>query len=244
MQPTIFLSHSSLDLPVVRLVRNYLEELETNPLLFNLVSLKEPERFWPLIQSEIAARQFFIYCESANAAASPWVQREREEVSKISKKRLLELPVSEAEAIDFEKLSQFIDSTKVFFSYAHADIERVTPIRQRIESEGFEVFDPSHHAFDGRHWSDVMRDGLESASIVIVFLSKQSLQSEWVLDEADFALRRHKLILTAIEPMRGLSGLIPLRFNRHYIGDLTRDGEVEHLIDFLFSESQTPPETR
>lgn len=52
----IFISHSSVDLPMVRQVRNYLEGRGAAPLLFHLLSLKHSEEFWPLIEREISAR--------------------------------------------------------------------------------------------------------------------------------------------------------------------------------------------
>ena len=55
----IFVSHSSADLKQVRVVRNYLEDRNSAPLLFHLKSLSNPEEFWPLIEKEIWARNFF-----------------------------------------------------------------------------------------------------------------------------------------------------------------------------------------
>ena len=76
----IFVSHASADIKMVRQVRNYLEERDTIPLLFHLVALTNAEEFWPLIEREILARNFFLYCESEAAERSQWVQRERHAV--------------------------------------------------------------------------------------------------------------------------------------------------------------------
>jgi len=73
----VFVSHSSLDIAKVLEVRNYLEECSAAPLLFHLVSIKKPEEFWPLIKKEIAARNFFLLCDSKNARRFEWVARER-----------------------------------------------------------------------------------------------------------------------------------------------------------------------
>src|SRR5262249_6395388 len=83
----IFVSHSSEDLAHVRRVRNYMEEQGASPLLFHLRALQHPGEFWPLIKREIAARNFFLYCQSHAAAKSPWVKKERAAVRAISKSR-------------------------------------------------------------------------------------------------------------------------------------------------------------
>ena len=83
----VFVSHSSKDLARVRQVRNYLERKGASPILFHLRALQDPEDFWPLIKKEIAARNFFLYCESPAAAASEWVQREREVVEAVRREK-------------------------------------------------------------------------------------------------------------------------------------------------------------
>jgi hypothetical protein len=57
--PRIFVSHSSKDLVRVRQVRNYLEESDASPISFHLLALQAPEEFWPIIDREIEARNFF-----------------------------------------------------------------------------------------------------------------------------------------------------------------------------------------
>src|SRR5262245_8191750 len=74
----IFVSHASDDLERAREVRNYLESKGASPLLFHLKALANPEEFWPIIEREIAARNFFLYCQSAIADKRDWVCRERE----------------------------------------------------------------------------------------------------------------------------------------------------------------------
>jgi hypothetical protein len=85
----VFVSHSSADLRKVREVRNFMEDRDAAPILFHLRALTDPERFWPLIELEISARNFFLLRDSEAARASPWVQREREAVRKISNQRAI-----------------------------------------------------------------------------------------------------------------------------------------------------------
>jgi hypothetical protein len=83
----IFVCHASADLANVRRVRNYLESKDASPLLFHLKALTDPVEFWPLIEREIQARNFFLYCDSPAAQASHWVKREREAVEAARRER-------------------------------------------------------------------------------------------------------------------------------------------------------------
>jgi len=125
----IFVSHASADLDHVRRVRNYLEEKGASPLLFHLRALTDERKFWPIIEQEIAARNFFLYCDSAAAQASPWVKRERETVAEIARLRPVRVGrISvEEKVIDATGLDRFIAKTRVFPSYASKDRNIVEP---------------------------------------------------------------------------------------------------------------------
>ncbi len=49
---------------------DYLESKNAAPLLFHLIALTNPEEFLPLIEREIQARSFFLYCESRAAKSA------------------------------------------------------------------------------------------------------------------------------------------------------------------------------
>lgn len=114
--PWVFVSHASADLPKVRQVRNFMEEKGAAPILFHLKSLTDPEIFWPLIEREIEARNFFLLCDSAAARASAWVQRERQAVQTISQRRSVRIGrVSlDDEKIDLAGLERFLLNLHVF----------------------------------------------------------------------------------------------------------------------------------
>lgn len=141
--PWVFVSHASEDLERVRLVRNHLESQGAAPLLFHLVSLKEPEAFWPLICMEIAERNFFLYCDSASARRSKWVRDELGEVARVAQERDIRRATIrvDGETLDLASLAGFIRSQRVFPVYAHADRERVEPYLQAMRLAGFQVFD-------------------------------------------------------------------------------------------------------
>src|SRR5262245_46505221 len=125
----IFVSHASVDLVNVRRVRNYLESKDAAPLLFHLMAMNDPEEFWPIIEREIKARNFFLYCESAAADLSHWVQRERAAVEAARNehpKRIGRIRVDQ-QKIDESALDDFLAKTRVFPSYSRRDRATVAP---------------------------------------------------------------------------------------------------------------------
>jgi hypothetical protein len=94
----------------------YLEPKDAAPLLFHLKALTDPAEFWPLIEREIRARNFFLYCESPAAQASDWVKRKREAVEAARRERPIrigEVRVDRSE-IDATQLDDFLSKIRVF----------------------------------------------------------------------------------------------------------------------------------
>jgi hypothetical protein len=185
----IFVSHASADLPAVRRARNYLEDKNAAPLLFHLKALTEEDEFWPIIAREIAARNFFLYCESPAAAASPWVRRERlavEAASRVSPRRIGAIRVDGGD-IDFHALDAFLTKTRVFPSYLNRDEPVVRPFLDALKAAGLIVYEgPKIGEFDGDRANDELnaaaRDGW-----VVPFISSESMANAWVRNELSLA---------------------------------------------------------
>ena len=76
---TVFLSHSHKDIEKVRKIRDILEILGCEPLMFFLKCLDDNNgELEDFIKREIDARNVFLYCRSRNAEGSEWVQKELE----------------------------------------------------------------------------------------------------------------------------------------------------------------------
>ena len=69
----VFISHSHKDLGAVRKIRNHLEKLGFEPLMFYLKCLSDENEIEELIKREIDERDWFIYADSQSARASRWV---------------------------------------------------------------------------------------------------------------------------------------------------------------------------
>ncbi len=91
----VFISHSHKDIEKVRIVRNFLEKLNSEPLLFFLKSLTDEDEITELIKKEIDARIWFIYCKSKNSLDSTWVKTELEYVKETNKENFLEIDLDE-----------------------------------------------------------------------------------------------------------------------------------------------------
>ncbi len=154
----IFISHASADLPVVRGIRNYLEEQGASPLLFHLLALKDPEEFWPIIQREIEARNFFLYCDSPAAQASSWVRREIRAVERLRAHkpvRIERIDVSSGCA-DMDALDELVRKTRVYVHHNVPYRGMVEPYVAFLSGAGFHVQDISPRNILA---GDVMTDG-------------------------------------------------------------------------------------
>lgn len=119
----VFISHSTKDFELVRLIRNALEKIGRRPILFYLKCLSNKEEVSGLLKREIDARPRFILCDSKNARASEYVQEEVDYIQ--SKQRMYETidlsqvdfdsPNIEQEILDLIK--PFHRRTSVFLSY-------------------------------------------------------------------------------------------------------------------------------
>jgi hypothetical protein len=212
----VFVSHASADLPAVRKVRNYLEDQGAAPLLFHLLSLKNPEDFWPIIEREIHERNFFLYCESADAARSEWVQKEREAVAR-SRSLVPGKPIRIGHVrvdtkLDTAALDDFIEKTRVYPSYARADQDRVRPYIAALRAAGFQVFDPLTDLKPGVEWASAMDAELTKTAKkgwVVVFFSQTSNASLEAVREVEMAVqlkaRLVPVLLDSAESM-GMTG--------------------------------------
>ena len=91
---TIFLSHSHQDEETVRKIRDVLEILNCEPLIFFLKCLDDNNtELEDFIKREIEARNIFLYCKSSNAEHSVWVQKELEYIKSFDEKRLYEIDI-------------------------------------------------------------------------------------------------------------------------------------------------------
>ncbi len=123
------------------------------------------------------------------------------------------------------------DIPKIFISYSREDRDRVRPLAEALEKQGWTVeWDPELRA--RKRYADIIEGELDDAFCVIVLWSKHSVRSRNVKNEATFALKGNKLLPVMIDKVD-----IPLEFKRFNTLDLsgwqgeTDDPQLERLFD-------------
>lgn len=89
------------------------------------------------------------------------------------------------------------DENYVFISYCHKDKKFIFPIVERLAKDGYRVWydegiDP------GSEWPEVIASHLNSGSVCIAFISKNSLESHNCKREINFALLKRKPFISVI----------------------------------------------
>jgi len=103
----------------------------------------------------------------------------------------------------------------IFISYKREDAERARALAQALERRGWTVWwDPRLRS--GEHFDDAIEEQLKTAGRVLVLWSERSVQSQFVKDEASYALELGKLVPVAIERVE-----LPFRFKRLQTVDLS-----------------------
>ena len=89
----------------------------------------------------------------------------------------------------------------IFISYARKDRTRVRSLANALSAHGWSVWwDPEIQS--GKRFSQVITESLASARCVIVVWSHQSIDSDWVREEADVGRQRGILIPVLIDDVR------------------------------------------
>ena len=166
---SIFLSYSHSDQEKVRQIRNVLETLNCEPIMFFLKCLDDNnDRLEDFIKAEIQARNLFIYCKSHNSEKSPWVKKELEYIRQFDEKRLYILDIDKGLSdglIDFlSTLAKILKRNRVFFShpYNFEGAFACNKIREVLIQNNYQIF------------SDVNRDSIEIFSDFIKSLEENS----------------------------------------------------------------------
>jgi TIR domain len=106
----------------------------------------------------------------------------------------------------------------VFFSYDHADRERVRPLVEEVAQRGWAVWWDTDISI-GSMWRDVLTDRLDHARAVCVIWTMNSVSSQFVRDEASRAHERGVLVPVRLDPVDQ-----PLGFGEIQYADLSRPG--------------------
>ena len=141
---TIFLCHSSQDIEKVRKIRDILEYLECEPIVFFLKCLDDDDaNLEEFLKKEIEARNIFLYCKSRNAENSKWVQKELEFIQAFDKARCYELDIENDFSLNIISflgaLSEILRHNRIVVSYTPSEQEVGDRITDFCRSLGFKA---------------------------------------------------------------------------------------------------------
>jgi hypothetical protein len=105
--------------------------------------------------------------------------------------------------------------SEIFISYASSDRARVAPLVQALEAEGLQLWWDRDIDY-GQSFHKVIEQALTAAPCVIVVWTRDSVQSEWVLNEASDARKRDRLVPVLLDPVTP-----PLEFRHLQAADLS-----------------------
>ena len=77
---------------------------------------------------------------------------------------------------------------KVFLSYSLQDERHARELRERLAAAGLDVWDPNERLFPGDNWALAIGKALEQAQAMVVLLSPDSVSSQNVRREIEYAL--------------------------------------------------------
>ncbi len=104
------------------------------------------------------------------------------------------------------KAGKSADASDIFISYKREERPTARKLADALGRQGWKVWwDPQLRA--GERLDDTIERALERTRCVIVLWSRLSVRSEYIRDEAGYALRRKKLVPVAIENVK-----LPFRF--------------------------------
>jgi len=97
----------------------------------------------------------------------------------------------------------------IFISYASEDVDRVRPLVSALENTAWSVFwDRTIPA--GKTWRQFIGAEIQGCRSVVVIWTQNSVNSEWVQEEAEIGKRRKILVpvlLDKVEPPFGFGGI-------------------------------------
>jgi len=98
---------------------------------------------------------------------------------------------------------------EIFISYAHEDETRIRELVRAMEKHGWSIF-WDRRIPTGKTWQSYIGQALSDAQLVVVAWSHHSINSDWVMEEANDAKERGRLVpilLDSVKPPLGFRGI-------------------------------------
>jgi hypothetical protein len=205
----IFLSDSSHDIEKVRIVRNEFERLGHNPLAFHLKCLSTAteegrHELDSLIKREIDAREWFVFCESPEAAKSPYVRDEQAYIINSGKDKVWKIDMTADIDSILDKVRKICADIEVFVSYANHDRDKIQPLIEALVRKDFSVWNSEDNLKLGDNWEKQIPDVPDAIirctyqGCFIVVITQESMKSSFVKHELEFAFSQGAWIVPIV----------------------------------------------
>ena len=239
----IFISHSSKDLKKVRMIRNYLEDNDYDPILLHLGCMDSDSytvmsdeelldtALFRLIRQEIEARHLFLYCDSAAAKKSRFVQLERTLVEVQEEKAILRIDMREDDDVIRTTIHRFLTGNTIFLHFCAKDREFAEKLRSSLkQQDDIYLWSPANHnvRYSVDTSTSVIRKGLratrEAGCWYLPVLSEDMLKKNAALIDERLQEKNLRIIPLLQMPVEEVIAALPsFKAYRNYSIDC-RDG--------------------
>lgn len=122
---------------------------------------------------------------------------------------------------------------KVFISHSHNDEPLAKKIAATLQQAGLDVWDDEKEIFPGENWAEKVAQALREAEAMVVLLTPDALNSNWIQRDIDYALSeqrfRDRLVTVLAGPPEKLpEDKIPWILRRLKFVNLTDNGHREN----------------
>ena len=241
----IFVSHSHEDIKKVRLIRNYLENREIEPILFYLRCMKDgteeqKAELWSLIRREIDGRDWFLYLDSENARNSRWVQREKEYAEEKKDGHIIRLNLEEELDALQSKIEKLGRAMRAYISYSRNDRNLFLKLKEEFKHQDFQVLDLDEDIRVGENWAESIPRAIDSIcqdGCFIPLITESSCGSQYVKHEILYAFREEASFVYPVATEKGLEAmrsdeLNVMHYYMHYmnIRMIRREEDIPEIV--------------
>ncbi len=218
--------------------------------MFFLKCLDDDSEVDGLIRREIAARDWFIFCESENSRASRWVQGEIQIVRSLEGKVFETVDLSAQLMTQIQQATPLIKRATVFLSYHISDRSIADQMAASLRQHDYGVFVHHQDLHAGENWAERLGAELENAArsgFVLVLLTERALASNWLRYELTAALQLVAargnstnivpILLPGLE-QKALSALVELGIETLQAADF-RAGTISENMERLIADLKT-----
>ena len=104
----------------------------------------------------------------------------------------------------------------VFISYSRKDLEEVKKIKYEIDKEvGIDCWMDLDGIESGEQFEDVIINAIDKSEIVLFMMSANSMQSQWALDELDYAKHEDKRVVLVSIDNAEMKGKFYFRYHKY-----------------------------